>query len=174
MPFNYPGPNIRKYFNDEGDVWSISAFFTEPSNVCSQNFSTNSMPIIGDRLLIVSNQASVSLPLLEKDVTSFWTKGKCFWTMGQHYWGSAVGQVNVNTKAEDFLPFFLMYNHGELNVFGLLFNANLNSIKYEHPSVKLFPFFTNEVPNEFKDPTKAGILTSMHVYFDKRPLINFC
>ena len=171
MPFNYPAPSIQKFFNDEGSFWSITAYFSDPSTICSRNASLGPT---GDRIVIVSNQISVNLPLKEKDVTSFWTKGKCFWTMGQHYWGDVNGQVSVNTKVDDFLPFFLMYNGGNLNVFGWVFNANLDSSRYEHPSVNQFPMFTYAVPQEFYDKTKTGVLSTMHIYLDKRPRLNFC
>lgn len=178
MAFNYPSPSIQKFFNDEGTFWSITAYFTDPANICSKNISSqpqSNANSLGDRIVIVSDRISVNLPLNESDVnSSFWTRGKCFWTMGRHYWGDVSGQVNAETKVDNFLPFFLMYNNRKLNAFGWVFNADLSSPRYEHPSVKMFKYFTNEVPKEFLDPTMTGILSSMHIYFDKTPRLNFC
>ena len=171
MPFNFPSANIQKYFNDEGTFWSISAYFTDPTTVCSNTFSKQST---GDRLVFVSNTQTVNIPLKESDVTSVWTKGQCFWTMGQHYWGDVSGQVNVDTNPDNFVPIFLQYNKGELNGFGWGFNANFDSTRYEHPTVSVLPQFFKEVPKFFSDPTKSGVISTMHVYLDSTPQLNFC
>ncbi len=85
LPFNFPSKQIQPYFNDEGNSWTISAYFIDPKTVCS-----NSLPAIkqstGDRLVFYSKQKTISVALKESAVDKFWTKGKCFWTMGQHYW----------------------------------------------------------------------------------------
>ena len=171
MPFNFPSANIQKFFNDEGTFWSITAYFTDPASVCSKSSSKQST---GDRLVFVSSKQSVNIPLKESDITSYWTKGQCFWTMGVHYWANVNGQVTVDMNADDFVPIFLQYNKGELNGFGWGFNGNLTSTRYEHPTVSVLPQFFKEVPKFFSDPTKSNVISTMHLYLDSTPQLNFC
>ncbi len=171
MPFNFPSSNIQKFFNDEGDFWSITAYFTDPATVCSKSLSKQST---GDRLVFVSSKQSVNIPLKESDVSSFWTQGQCFWTMGVHYWANVNGKVNADMNSDDFVPIFLQYNKGELNGFGWALNANFTSTRYEHPTESVLPQFFKEVPKFFSDPTKSGVLSTMHIYLDSTPQLNFC
>lgn len=94
---------------------------------------------------------------------------------GRHYWADVTGMVNENTQAENFLPFFILYNSGELNGFGWALNADLSSSRFEHPPKNaLSMFFSNGIPKWFTDPSKAGTLSTMHIYLDSTPLLNFC
>jgi hypothetical protein len=80
LPLGYPAKNIQKFFDDEGDFWQITAYFTDPSTVCQRNALKTST---GDRVVFQSKSFSVSVATEEKDVDlAFWTKGKCFATMG--------------------------------------------------------------------------------------------
>jgi hypothetical protein len=102
---------LKLYINlkIKGDVYTISAYFTDPSKVCT---ATTRQPT-GDRLVIKSNQQEINVALKESEVASFWTKGQCFYTMGQHYWANVKGiQINQYIESSDFLPLFLLYNKG--------------------------------------------------------------
>lgn len=173
LPFNYPSNKIQKFFNDEGSFYSISAYFVDPDSVCSVQKSEKQ--VTGDRLVIRSNTFQVGAELKENQLNSFWTKGECFYTMGVHYWANTFGvELLSNVDPDEFAPVFLLYNKGKLNGFGFAFNANLDSTRFEHPpNSVLGRFFKNE-PLFFKDPTKSGILSTMHVYLDSTPQFNLC
>ena len=171
MPFNFPSANIQKFFNDEGDMWTISAYFIDPATVCTK---TSTKQSTGDRLVLYSKQQSVNIPLKESDITNYWTLGQCFWTMGVHYWANTNGQVTADMNADDFVPIFLQYNKGQLNGFGWAFNADLQSIRYEHPTPSVLTQFFKAVPKFFSDSTKAGVLSTVHIYLDSTPQLNFC
>jgi charged multivesicular body protein 7 len=81
LPLNYPGEPIKKFFDDEGDFLSITAYFTDPTTVCSTGPSTKLAT--GDRLIFKSKTFQVEVAREESKVdSSFWTLGKCFYTMG--------------------------------------------------------------------------------------------
>ena len=110
LPFNFPSPAQQQYFNDEGDFYTISAYFMDPNQVCR---SGRAKQITGDRLIVKSEQKELNIPLTADKVTSFFTMGQCFYTMGLHYWADLTGAALTETsKATDFLPLFLMYNKG--------------------------------------------------------------
>lgn len=108
-------------------------------------------------------------------MTPFWTLGQCFWTMGQHYWADVSGKkVDANTDADNFFPVFLQYNKGNLNGFGWGFNAYFNSTRYEHPTPEVLPNFFKEPPKFMGDPTKSDGMSTLHIYLDSTPQLNFC
>lgn len=175
LPYGFPSGVITPYFQDEGDFLSITAYFIDPKTVCSSKVPKI---VTGDRLVIQSSSGNLNVPLTETEINtnSFWTKGQCFYTMGLHYWADARGvKMGADTTSDEFLPIFLLYNKGNLNGFGWAFNADLPSIRYEHPTVDVLPKFLPEpYPSFFNDPTKHGILSTLHIYFDSTPLFNLC
>lgn len=94
--------------------------------------------------------------------------------MGVHYWASLSGPINESTQADDFVPIFLLFNRGRLNGFGWLFNADLKSPRYEHPPQTVGQRFFKNSPTFFQDSKKSQSLTSLHIFLDKTPYLNFC
>jgi len=72
------------------------------------------------------------------------------------------------------LPIFLLYNKGKLNGFGWALNADLPSSRYEHPPVSALSAFFQSAPKFLSDPKQTGILSTLHIYMDSTPLLNFC
>lgn len=175
LPFNMPSKEQQEYFTNEGDSYVISAYFTDPNLVCSNVIRRVST---GDRLVIKGDKQTLNIPLIEENVLSetFFTKGGCFYTMGQHYWANLKGiQVDEDIPIEHFLPIFLLYNKGQLNGFGWAFNAILESPRYERPPIDAIgKFFQTNPPAAFKDPKKSNGISTMHIYLDSTPLLNFC
>lgn len=173
MPFNFPSKNIQKFFDDEGDFWSISAYFTDPDSVCSPAQTRLST---GDRVTFKSGTFELTAAYKESDVDStFWTLGQCFYTMGVHYWADISGaQISETTDVDNFVPIFLQYNSGRLNGFGWAFNGDLKSSRYEHPTSSVLTKFFKKVPSFFNDSNKTGVLSTLHIYLDSTPLFNFC
>jgi len=171
MPYNFPPSNVQHMFDDEGDSWRITAYFTEPSSVCSgARLST------GDRLVFKSEKFEKSVALEESKVDkTFWTEGRCFYTMGVHYWADvSQKELGLTTNPDNFVPIFLQYNSGKLNGFGWAFNADLKSTRYEHPTTGVLGSFFKQVPEFFSDKSKVDIISTMHIYLDSTPTFNFC
>jgi len=95
--------------------------------------------------------------------------------MGVHYWRNVLGKpVTTDINPDEFFPAFLQYNSGKLNGFGWAFNADLKSTRYEHPTADVLPKFFKQVPKFMSDPTKSGVLSTLHIYLDSTPQLNFC
>jgi hypothetical protein len=172
LPFNFPSSKVQEYMMDEGSFYTITAYFTDPSTVCSS--SKTSGQVIGDRLVIVGKSKVLDVALNQSDVSSFWTRGKCFKTMGVHYWADLSGPLSAETEMDNLFPMFLLYNRGKLNGFGWAFNADLPSDRYEHPPAFSFPLFFDKVPKSLLDSTKADVISTLHIYLDSMPLLNGC
>ncbi|CAF0898530.1 unnamed protein product [Brachionus calyciflorus] len=172
LPFNYPSNKIQPLFNDEGEFYTLSAYFIEPSSVCSGQVARQ---LTGDRLIIKGNQKELRVPMEQQNLSGFWTQGKCFYTMGLHVWADIEGnQIDENTPEENFSPIFLLYNSGKLNGFGFAFNADLPSKRFEHPDKNVLNMFFRRTPLFYKDANKTGKLSTLHIYLDKTPRLNFC
>lgn len=175
LPFDFPSVEQQEYFTNEGDSYVISAYFTDPNLVCSkiaQRLST------GDRLVIKGDKKTLNIPMDEADIISekFFTQGRCFFTMGQHYWADLQGiPLDENVELKNFLPLFALYNKGKLNGFGWAFNADFKSTRFEHPTIDSIEyFFHSPPPPGLSDPTQSAGLSTMHIYMDSTPLLNYC
>jgi len=173
LPFNFPSAKQAEYMTDEGDSYTITGYFSDPESVCSRSTKRQST---GDRLVVKGDSKTLNIPIEETNVVEegFFTKGGCFYTMGQHYWADLTGPLNANSKGEDFLPLFILYNKGVLNGFGWAFNADLPGPRYEHPTEDVLGSFFTDVPVGLSDPNQAGVLSTLHIYMDSTPLLNFC
>ena len=170
---------MQEYFEDEGvDGLTLSAYFTDPNTVCSNVVSKQQ--VTGDRLIIYSSRKQLSVPLNEANVDkNNWFQGNCFPTMGRHYWRNErtlqSSSVNIgDPDSDDFFPVFLLFNNKKLNGFGWAFNANLTSPRYEHPTQPVYPLFFKQVPKFLNDKSKSGVQSTLHIYLDNTPLLNFC
>lgn len=177
LPFNFPSQNIRRFFNDEGSFYSISAYFMDPATVCVKQAAPRL--VTGDRLVFKSKTYQLEIPRKESDVklSNLWTYGQCFFMMGNHYWGDISGiPLTANMNVDDFIPFFLQYNKGQLIGFGWAFNYNELSPRFEHPvEEQLVNFFpTGNIPSWMSDPNRSGILSTLHVYMDNAPQFISC
>ncbi len=179
LPFNFPSRSVLEYFEDEGDDgYTLSAYFVDPATVCSR--VTAKQQLTGDRLIFYSKKKQLSVPIIETNLDkNNWFQGNCFQTMGRHYWRNelslASSQISIgDPDSDDFFPGFLLYNNKRLNGFGWALNANLTSPRYEHPTAPIFPLFFNQVPKFLYDKTKTGVFSTLHIYLDNSPFLNFC
>ncbi|CAF0874634.1 unnamed protein product [Brachionus calyciflorus] len=173
LPFNFPSEKIQPLFNDEGDGYTINAYFVDPESVCSAQLSAKQ--ITGDRLIIKGQSKELNIPLEQTQLSNFWTPGKCFYTMGAHYWADIEGtELNESTNKDNFTPLFLLYNKGKLNGFGWSFNADLPSKRFEHPTEQNFGMFFKKVPKFLLDPAQSNIISTLHIYLDSTPQFNYC
>jgi len=169
----YPKPNNRPPFVKDGDRVTLSAYFVDPSIICTTGRTEKEIETQGTGtnlyLQKTSNpERSTLIPFKENGMaTTKWTKGKCFIMMGTHYWLDLKEDMNC----DDFYPTFLMYNSGELTGFGWALNTGLSSPRYEHPGKSAFEKFMNPVPKCLYD---AGALSTMHIYLTAFPYKNLC
>jgi len=177
-----PAHDLQQYHIDDGDYWTLTAYFVDPSTICTTGRSAQDLSDQGTGTGLwlqygtdpVAN--SVSIPVLESDIKSTkWGYGKCFWTMGQHYWYN----VSKSMDCADFVPNCLLYNQGKLTGFCFASNVNVDkeSQRYDNPAP------TNNVVNKFLDPVpdcffsdpSYSTLSTVHVYFADEPqLTSFC
>jgi len=175
-----PYPDLMKYYMDDGDYWTLTAYFVDPSTICTTGRTKEDLQSQGTGtglwLQFGPNAVtdSVSIPVKEDDIKQTkWGYGKCFYTMGQHYWYN----VSKGMDCGDFLPNCLLYNKGQLTGFCFATNAILPSDRYDSPSP------TNKVVNKFLDPVpdcffsdkSYAKLSTLHVYFiDSPQLSSWC
>jgi len=178
LPFNFPSQKILAQFQDEGDFYTINAYFTDPTTVCSA--SASAKLVTGDRLIFKGDSFELKAPLLQSEMipgANIWTVGQCFWGMGTHYWADITGApIGVNTDADNQLPIFLQYNLGKLIGFGWAFNADMKSPfnRFEYPTPEVLNYFFKEPPAYLYDPSKSAALTTLHIYMDPTPQAIFC
>ncbi|KAL5022525.1 hypothetical protein ScPMuIL_001680 [Solemya velum] len=134
---NFPPDTLKPPFLDDGNTWVMTAYFVDPSTICTTGRSAQAYETQGtgtnlyiqngtnpetDTMLIPHEQSNIG--------TTDWTKGHCFITMGVHYWYD----LTLDMSCDRMFPVFLMYNEGTLTGFGWAFQTGLNSTRYEHPT----------------------------------------
>ncbi|XP_028400232.1 uncharacterized protein LOC114523489 isoform X2 [Dendronephthya gigantea] len=158
----------KSHWNEEGDSFVITAYFTHPSRIC-QGERTK------DNLFIQTGPTPndlMSIPYEESNLgPTPWVKGKCFLLMGQHYWFN----VSKDMSCDDTFPVFLLYNKQKLIGFGWAMIADLQKTKrVEHPSQSQVKYFFDE-KTQPKCLAEQGIkLTTQHVYLKKYPWFIIC
>ncbi|XP_067940980.1 uncharacterized protein [Watersipora subatra] len=173
----YPAPNNAKYhvFNEESDMWVVTAYFTDPASICTTGRTKGQFEKegLGNMLAFQTGTTSSNLlqvPHDEKDVepTTKFVQGKCFYTMGMHYWYN----ISADLPCTETFPVFLLYNKKRLNGFGWAFNPDYkNSDKWEHPTKSQYPMFMKDPPTCLG---KDGPVSTLHVYLTDSPRTNFC
>lgn len=177
LRFNYPSAKQAQYLQDEGTDYTVNAYFQDPTTVCTMKKSKVSPKYFetGDRVVIIGDAKILNIPYKQEDVKSVFTKGGCFPTMGRHYYAH-VDQIpfDKSIKPSEVLPVFLLYNNGKLNAFGWIFNAWLDGKRYEHAPESSASIFLPAVPDYLKDPNANKDLSSIHIFLDSTPAMNFC
>ncbi|XP_050390068.1 uncharacterized protein LOC126809497 [Patella vulgata] len=168
----YPFDGVRPPFIHENGFNYMTAYFVDPSTVCSPDTSDKEYTEIGTNLYIQNGanpeKDSLLIPRDEAEIgNTKWTEGKCFYGMGKHYWYD----LRTDTDCESYFPVFLLYNGGKLNGFGWAFTTNLTSPRYEHPKPSQFKSFMSEVPTCLYN---VGPIATMHIYMTATPRLNFC
>jgi len=168
-----PSPGMKGFVSD-GDYWTQTAYFVDPSTICTTGRTSEQLKNdgTGNGLWIQYgpniNKDIFNIPMEESEVKkTVWGSGKCFYSMGQHYWYNVTAGMSCN----DFFSNCLLYNGGKLNAFCFAKNADLESSWYDwpHPDPNTTKGFMDPVPNcFFSDPTFKKMST-LHVYFHSFP-----
>jgi len=175
---NPPAPVANHQYVDDGENWTLTAYFVDPSTICTEARSQELLQSEGTGtglwLQMGPNPVhdSVHIPATEDEVKQTkWTKGHCFLTMGNHYWYNISKEMNC----DNFLPYCLMYNGGKLTAFCFSMNAELTSPRFEHPPPGSASMFINPVPECFAKRPEFQKPSTMHVYFkDNARLSSWC
>jgi len=123
--------NLPAIYDPVSEMVHMTAYFTEPSTICSKRDVPLAEGITGDKLVLVTGKKTfMTAPLMEKGIPSTkWVKGKCFKGMGNHYWYN----INSALACENMFPFFLLYDQGKLSGFGFLSDMEIPGRRVEHP-----------------------------------------
>jgi charged multivesicular body protein 7 len=177
---NYTPPAyaINRNYIDDGDYYTLTAYFVDPSTICNGGRTADQLKSqgTGSGLWLQNGpdpiKDSVMIPMLEQDaIKTPWKFGHCFRTMGNHYWYN----VTKDMSCDHFVPDCLMYNKGKLTAFCFAINAPLTSPRYEHPTTDILAKFIDPVPDCFYSDPSYQKLSTMHIYFiDDARLGSWC
>jgi len=168
-----PSPGMMG-FVDDGDYWTQTAYFVDPSTICTTGRTSDDLKNVGTGTgLWLQNGPdviadSLNIPLAESDIKkTIWGSGKCFPSMGMHYWYNVTSDMSCN----NFYPLCLLYNGGKLSAFCFAKNAYLQSPQYDWPHPDPFSTggFMNPVPKCFNTDPTFKKLSTVHVYFHSNP-----
>jgi len=178
--FTPPAYLINRNYIDEGDYYTITAYFVDPSTICSSGRTSDQLKTEGTGTGLWIQQGpdpikdSVQIPFLEEDIVkTTWKFGKCFRTMGNHYWYNQTKDL----AADHMVPNCLLYNKGKLTNFCFTFGwtYEFTSPRYEHPKTTDLTRFMNPVPDFFYNDPNYAKLSTMHVFFqDDARLGSWC
>jgi len=164
----------KKGFVDDGDFWTQTFYFVNPSTICTTGRTKEDLEKDGTGTgLWVQHGPDVSKDLInfppdETDIKpTLWGSGLCLASMGMHYWFN----VTEDMKCEDFFPNCLLYNHGKLTGFCIAKLVYLESPRYDFPAPTptAIRATLDPVPKCVIEDPKLEKLTSMHVYFHSEP-----
>jgi len=174
QPNGFPEDFRRPPFVKDGDRVTISAYFVDPSIICTKGRTAAEFSSQGTGTNLYLQKTGVPeeaelQPHKESDIGSTkWTEGKCFPTMGKHYWYN----LSEDMSCDDFFPAFLLYNSGQLTAFGWALNTNVQpSKRYEHPTSDKFSLFMNPPP---KCLYNVGTISTMHIYLTSSAAKDLC
>jgi charged multivesicular body protein 7 len=173
--YNPPAYMANRMYIDDGDYWTLTAYFVDPSTICSTGRTQDQLTSDGTGTGLWLQQGvdpiknSVSIPLTEDEVKKTdWKFGHCFKTMGNHYWYN----VTKDMPGDHYVPNCLLYNKGKLTAFCFAVNAQLTSQRYEHPTSNVLNKFIDPVPDFFFTDPAYKSLSTMHVYFSSHPRLD--
>jgi charged multivesicular body protein 7 len=173
-----PEKQQGKAYIDDGDYWTITAYFVDPATICTGRSAAQYKDQgTGTQLylqLTTNPLESTPITTRQRDHDSEnnkWTKMKCFPAMGRHYWYN----ISKKMSCDDFVPYFLLYSRGYLRGFGfnILADIKQKGKRYEPVPHRATKLFFKVVPDCF---AKLNVkqTTSLHVYLHNVPQFNLC
>jgi len=171
---------------DDNQQYVLSTYFIHPTRICDKSKSRTkeefekqgtAQDVWWQTGPKVATDV-VEVPLTQDEAAlkqAHWTKGKCMPTMGMHYWYN----ITENMDCNSFMPYCLLYNKGKFNGFCYATPAefhNANPHRFEHPTGNLAKkCCIDPYPKCFDElGLSNNKLTTMHVFLDSTPLLNFC
>lgn len=167
----------NKNFVDDGDYWTMTAYFIDPSLICGtgrteEEFTKSGT---GTGLWIQTGPNPLTdvfhAPEKENEIKQTkWGSGKCFYTMGQHYWYNITKDMDCDA---DLVPNCILYNGGKLTSFCFAINGYFDSKRFDwpHPKKDVINKFMDPVPDCFANNPAYSVQSTIHVYFVDAPQI---
>jgi len=166
-----PAQLQNKNYVDDGDYWTLSAYFIDPSLICGAGRTKEDFDKTGTGTGLWVHMGpdpikdSYHVPMAENDIKpSKWGHGRCFPTMGKHYWYN----VTKDMDCKDMVPNCLLYNGGKLTSFCFSTNGNYQSNRFDnpHPSASVIKAFMDPEPDCFFTEPSYKIDSTIHVFFN--------
>jgi len=172
-------------YTNSSDFWLLTAYFIHPAGICDKSKSRTKEQFqsqgTADQVFLQtgSNPETDLMPVPKEEndelKSTKWVKGKCLPSMGRHYWYGVSEDMDCKTA----FPYCLLYNSGKFNGFCFAMPANFdnkNKKRFEHPTGNVakkccmtpYPKCIGEILGD------DALQTTMHVYLDSTPLLNFC
>jgi len=182
-----------RYIKASTVIWDsnhyiLSTYFVHPTRICDPSKSRTQAEFdqqgTAEKVYLqVGPNAAFDLmdiPLTQDEKTlseRHWIKGNCLPWMGRHYFFN----TTLDMDCDQWIPYCLLYNGGKLNGFCFGLNQadfnNANPHRFEHArgfqaTVVAEMCCIGKLPKCMN--RKDAYTTSMHVYLDSTPYLNFC
>ncbi|XP_052707090.1 uncharacterized protein LOC128182493 [Crassostrea angulata] len=165
LPNGYPTRNLKpRPFVLEGNLLFVTAYFMEPSKICSSTRTEAQMISegIGSGLYFQNgpNPLTDAVPVPSDESTiqqTLWGQGKCVPRLGHQY------QYNVRKDmyCEELAPLHLMYDRGHLVAFAWFFVSDIQSPVFEKIPQTMYSRMFQTVPDCLYT---MGQVTSLHIF----------
>ncbi|KAK3765271.1 hypothetical protein RRG08_051892, partial [Elysia crispata] len=169
-----PTEKLKPPFNLVHDRYVISAYFVDPSKICTKGRSSLAFHFQGTGTnLWLQNGTTptevVRIPKYQSGLDgTYWVEGQCFVTMGKHYWYD----VYSDSACESVFPVLLLYNGGQLNAFGWALLTDMLDANFERARTSAIGGFMKVVPKCVSNFTTR--VSTMHIYLTSTPYLNEC
>ncbi|BFY98779.1 hypothetical protein BsWGS_01819 [Bradybaena similaris] len=170
----YPPLKLKPPFIDDGSRSVLTAYFTDPSIICTTGRSVEEITTqgTGTSLYIqnsTSPESSTRMPPTLYDVRrTNWTEAKCIPYMGLHFYYN----LTADMSCDEMFPTVLLYNKGNLNAFAWMFLKKFDSKRYEIAPKAIYPRLMYEVPKCVQ--ADYDFITNQHVYLTDDITANKC
>jgi charged multivesicular body protein 7 len=166
------------------DVFTLTAYFVNPGTICTTGRNETDLKTkgTGDSLFLqngaklpLDSTNLIRVPLKRSNaIRDGWTKNQCFYGMGYHNFYKS--EEFQSTNCEEIRPVFLLYNsNDELHGFGFAGNGVASSPRFEHPGRSAIKaIIGNDAAECILDATQTPGISTVHVYFIKRPYFINC
>jgi charged multivesicular body protein 7 len=160
------------------DYFVITAYFVEPSTICSTGREDSELAQGTGTGLWIQNGTNVfqvprERPTGDAAVESKWTENNCFPAMGSHNFYNV--PEYTPTQCNQMVPIFGLYNRqNKLHGFGFITVGFVDNPRFEHPPQTAIKMILGETPQCVLDIEERIGITSLHVYFVDRPYLITC
>jgi charged multivesicular body protein 7 len=178
--FNYAAvPMFQSETLDSKNVYTLTAYFVEPNTICTTGRQATALTSEGTLTqLYFQNGPSIAgpivAPMTRPTQPSDWSENNCFPMMGWHnFFKVETYQANGCSEVQ---PTFLLYNEDKnLRGFGFVAFGDATSTRFEKPDAKAIKLIVgSSTPQCLIDKANTVKVSSMHVYFDKKPFLENC
>jgi charged multivesicular body protein 7 len=162
------------------DYYTLTAYFVPPATICTTGRTKDQLFTEGTgTVLVLQNGLTpstlINVPLDRTQATAEgWTKNQCFIGMGYHNFYKS--EEFAATNCREIRPVFLLFTKSdELLGFGFAGQGFASSPRFEHPGERAIKaIIGDDVAQCLLDVSTSPQLSTMHIYFTKRPYFFHC